>query len=96
MEYQDKTLKCLECQQDFVFCAGEQKFFTEKGFTNLPKRCKQCKQKAKSNGNKIGPIFTQTVCASCGKEAVVPFVPTQGRPVFCRDCLPQRQTLQTR
>ena len=25
-------------------------------------------------------------CAACGKETTVPFRPTQGRPVYCRDC----------
>ncbi len=26
------------------------------------------------------------ICSDCGKEAQVPFKPTQGRPVYCRDC----------
>lgn len=26
------------------------------------------------------------VCASCGREATVPFVPRTDRPVYCRDC----------
>lgn len=25
-------------------------------------------------------------CADCGKDAEVPFQPTEGRPVYCRDC----------
>jgi CxxC-x17-CxxC domain-containing protein len=25
-------------------------------------------------------------CALCGIETTVPFRPTQGRPVYCRDC----------
>jgi len=25
-------------------------------------------------------------CADCGKETTVPFKPTQGKPVLCRDC----------
>jgi CxxC-x17-CxxC domain-containing protein len=29
----------------------------------------------------------QTVCSECGRECEVPFIPTQGRPVYCRDCL---------
>ena len=28
----------------------------------------------------------KAVCADCGKECEVPFKPTQGRPVYCRDC----------
>ena len=43
MEYHDKVLKCSECGAEFVFTAGEQMFFVDKGFKNEPKRCKVCK-----------------------------------------------------
>ena len=29
---------------------------------------------------------TTVTCSKCQKPATVPFVPTPGRPVFCRDC----------
>ncbi|HEX2022140.1 MAG TPA: CxxC-x17-CxxC domain-containing protein [Candidatus Thermoplasmatota archaeon] len=29
---------------------------------------------------------TTVTCTKCGKQATVPFVPTPGRPVFCREC----------
>ena len=38
--YEDKTLVCKECGKEFVFTAGEQEFYAEKGFTNEPQRCK--------------------------------------------------------
>jgi CxxC-x17-CxxC domain-containing protein len=25
-------------------------------------------------------------CSDCGAESEVPFKPTEGRPVYCRDC----------
>lgn len=28
----------------------------------------------------------KAICADCGKECEVPFQPTEGRPVYCRDC----------
>ncbi|HEX4921002.1 DNA-directed RNA polymerase [Candidatus Bathyarchaeota archaeon] len=28
----------------------------------------------------------KVVCSDCGKETEVPFQPTEGRPVYCRDC----------
>ena len=28
----------------------------------------------------------KTKCADCGKECEVPFKPTEGRPVYCREC----------
>ena len=32
--YEDKTLVCKECGNEFVFTAGEQEFYAEKGFQN--------------------------------------------------------------
>jgi len=28
----------------------------------------------------------KATCADCGKECEVPFKPTEGKPVYCRDC----------
>ena len=41
--YEDKTLTCKECGREFVFTAGEQEFYAEKGFVNEPQRCKNCR-----------------------------------------------------
>ncbi len=30
---------------------------------------------------------TQVTCSDCGKETTVPFKPTPGKPVYCRECL---------
>lgn len=32
--YEDKTLVCKECGKEFVFTAGEQEFYAERGFQN--------------------------------------------------------------
>ena len=47
---EDKTLKCEKCGQEFVFTAGEQEFYNEKGFTE-PKKCKPCRDAAKKERN---------------------------------------------
>ena len=31
------------------------------------------------------------VCAACGKAAQVPFVPRDGRPVYCADCFREQR-----
>jgi len=98
MEFRDKVLKCIDCGQDFVFTAGEQLFFHDKQFKNEPKRCKGCKAKRASAlgvGHSAAPpkVETRTVCSNCGKETTVPFKPTQGRPVFCRECFQQKKTV---
>ncbi len=89
MEFQDIELKCVDCGTDFVFTAGEQIFFHDKRFKNLPKRCKACKQKrpaVKGAAPRFTKRETSAVCSGCGKETILPFRPTQGRPVFCREC----------
>ncbi len=97
MEYKDKVLKCVECGTEFVFTAGEQMFYADKGFKNEPKRCKNCKAKRTQSGGGVGPtrVVTTTVCSQCGKETTVPFKLTQGRPVYCRECFQQRRTTAT-
>jgi CxxC-x17-CxxC domain-containing protein len=83
--FEDKTLKCEECGNEFVFTAGEQEFYAEKGFQNEPKRCKTCRDNRKNAKKENRELFT-TVCANCGKEAKVPFQPTSDRPVYCSEC----------
>jgi len=80
--YEDKTLVCKECGNKFIFTAGEQEFFAEKGFTNEPKTCKPCRDKKKNAGR----VFYTGICATCGKEAKIPFEPKDGRPVYCSEC----------
>lgn len=46
-EFTDETIKCVDCGNEFVFSAGEQAFYKEKGFQNKPKRCKECRNKRK-------------------------------------------------
>lgn len=50
--YQDKTLICKDCGAEFVFTAGEQQFYAEKGFENEPQRCKECRMARKNGGAK--------------------------------------------
>jgi CxxC-x17-CxxC domain-containing protein len=97
MDYRDRVLKCMDCGAEFVFTAGEQLFFADKGFKNEPKRCKACKVKRGQvmSGQSYHRAETTTTCTQCGKETTVPFKPTQGRPVYCRECFQQRRTSAT-
>ncbi len=49
--YEDITLKCRNCGEEFVFTAGEQQFFAEKGFTSQPVRCPACRKARKQQNN---------------------------------------------
>jgi CxxC-x17-CxxC domain-containing protein len=118
MSYADKIIRCRDCGADFVFTAGEQEFYAQKGFTNEPSRCPACRQARKSSGGGGGGGYSSrdsygdrggysdrggyggggggydrgpremhtAICASCGKEAQVPFVPRGDKPVYCSDC----------
>lgn len=94
MTYQDKNLSCKECGAEFAFTASEQSFYAEKGFQNEPSRCPECRaaRKAQNNGRSNNGGFRQqremfdATCSECGVETQVPFKPTAGKPVYCRDC----------
>jgi ssDNA-binding Zn-finger/Zn-ribbon topoisomerase 1 len=45
-DFTDRDLECADCRSMFVFTAGEQSFFQQKGFTE-PKRCPKCRQARK-------------------------------------------------
>lgn len=87
MEYSDKSLICVDCGQPFVFSIGEQMFFSEKQFQHEPKRCKTCKAKGATTRVRVE---TSVTCAACGAPTIVPFRPTQARPVLCRVCFHNR------
>ena len=83
--YQDETLKCRDCGNEFVFTAGEQEFYASRGFENKPSRCKECRA-AKKNAQKGAREMFDAQCAECGKDCQVPFQPTEGKPVYCSEC----------
>lgn len=88
--YEDKTFKCKECGEDFIFTAGEQEFYAERGFVNEPQRCKPCRDMRKQSQKPEREMFT-ALCAECGQEAKVPFRPREDRPVFCSECFAKKK-----
>src|SRR5580698_1549246 len=105
MEFVDRLLTCVDCGGEFVFTAGEQLFFLDKQFKNDPKRCKPCKSRranvasaAPGNGPAAAGISrteTRTECSECGVSTTVPFKPTQGRPVLCRQCFKNKPSVSS-
>lgn len=90
MALDDKSLTCRDCESTFVFTAGEQGFYLEKGLLNEPQRCPTCRasrrrERTSTNGREL----TTVPCANCGGDASVPFVPRLDRPVYCSSCFEQ-------
>jgi CxxC-x17-CxxC domain-containing protein len=90
-----KLLTCTDCGAEFQFSTSEQQFYADRGFSE-PRRCPACRASRKAaRGEGLGAtpnrasgtreLFAAT-CASCGREAQVPFRPTGSRPVYCSDC----------
>jgi CxxC-x17-CxxC domain-containing protein len=97
---EDQSIKCVDCGEQFLFTAGEQAFYASKGLTNAPTRCKACREarkqqradaprapRGRGGPARGGPREMHTVvCADCGAETQVPFLPVASRPVYCKDC----------
>lgn len=103
MSFDDKTLVCRDCGANFIFTAGEQAFYQQKGFQHEPVRCPNCRRSRKDGGGGGGfsdrpsmggggsrPKF-KAICSSCGVETEVPFMPSGDRPVYCRTCFNDRR-----
>jgi DNA-directed RNA polymerase subunit RPC12/RpoP len=43
--YKDMELVCRNCGQTFIFTAGEQEFYADKGFLHEPTRCPRCRSR---------------------------------------------------
>jgi len=104
--YQDESIICIDCRSEFVFTAGEQRFYADKGFGSKPTRCAGCRQARKASRGVVHPVSKPTMtprlerqmfpatCTACSKETSVPFKPAPGKPVYCRDCfVPRRAAL---
>jgi CxxC-x17-CxxC domain-containing protein len=85
MAFQDLTLRCRDCSVDFIWTAGEQSFFQEKGLVNQPQRCPSCRSARRLQRPASRRMF-DVVCADCGALTQVPFEPRESRPVYCSDC----------
>ena len=108
MSYQDRTLTCQDCGTSFTFTADDQQYHAEKGYTNEPKRCPNCRQSRRSTGGYGGGggggygggggrrEMHDVVCSNCGKDTQVPFQPRGDRPVYCSDCFSKQPQAQRR
>lgn len=93
--FEDIALTCRECKNEFVFSAGEQKFYKEKGFQNQPKLCKACRAARKNGGQPVAEVqYYTAVCSECGGEAKLKFQPSSDRPVYCSACFEARKKAQ--
>ena len=92
--YEDKILGCVECGEEFIFSAGNQQFFAERGLMYEPKRCKACRDAHKRAVLSSTKWFS-AVCADCGNEVWLPRKPNPDSPVYCTECFVKRRDRET-
>jgi CxxC-x17-CxxC domain-containing protein len=93
MALTDKDLVCRECGNPFVWTAGEQEFYAEKGLLHEPQRCPDCRRRAKvERAAARAQSMHDIVCSNCGQPGQVPFAPRTDRPVYCSECFEARRT----
>ncbi len=94
MSFEDKSLTCADCGQEFTFTSGEQEFYASRGLQNEPRRCPDCRRSRKADrygdgggyGSRAPRRMFPVTCAQCGKDTEVPFEPREDRPVYCSEC----------
>ena len=52
--------------------------------------------RGRSDFNRGPREMHKAVCTECGKECEVPFKPTEGKPVYCRECFAKKRPKRDR
>ena len=86
--FRDKKCVCRDCGREFMFTAEQQVEYKKCRF-GPPTRCPECHVKRTARRKHCKGSDTPTyiaVCSACGKEARLPFKPTDDKPVYCDEC----------
>jgi CxxC-x17-CxxC domain-containing protein len=105
MPFEDKTITCVECGAEFLHTAEDQARYAERGFTNDPKRCRECREKRKVEAEQQAEEGDKTLtCIDCG----TPFIHSAkdqayyaergftNEPKRCRECREKRKAQAAR
>ena len=71
--YEDKTLVCKDCGQEFVWTAGEQEFYASRGFENAPQRCKACRDARKNATRGPRELAARLLACPSSPVRIAPF-----------------------
>jgi CxxC-x17-CxxC domain-containing protein len=99
--FNDRTLTCSNCKQQFTFKGSEQVLYMQKGLSD-PSQCPFCRAArmiARGAAEPSRAAHTEramypATCTRCGRRTSVPFEPRSTRPVYCSDCYKERREEQ--
>jgi len=84
LAFADKQIACRDCGNHFVFTAGEQEFYANKGLMNEPTRCQSCRSARRATQSTLeqndGYVRYGNFASFGGKT------PRQMHPASCADC----------
>jgi CxxC-x17-CxxC domain-containing protein len=86
LSYQDKTLACRDCGQEFVWTAGEQEFYAQRGLVNQPGRCPDCRRARKSQQGGGGGGYASGGGYGASGGGGYERAPRQMYPAVCSEC----------
>jgi len=94
VQFQSKSIFCIECRNIFIFSTGEQEFFRSYALSNEPKRCQYCRilARMRREGKSIETLI-QLNCVKCGEKTTVPFLPKDDKTITCPSCFRQRRQI---
>ena len=88
-----QQLSAVERKLDILIGQSSKRPF-EKSYSQKPSRSFDHSHRRDSGrqGNDTRErTFTRVICADCNKECEIPFKPSGGRPVYCKECFSNRR-----
>ena len=82
MSFQDRSLTCSDCNSSFTFSADDQRYHSEKGYTNEPKRCPSCRSNRRAGGGGGGYGGSTSTAYSSGGG----YGSREMHPATCAQC----------
>ena len=88
-----QQLNAVEKKLDILISQSSKRPF-EKSYSQRPprpfERSPRHDRERQGNGFRER-TFTRVVCSDCSKECEIPFKPSGGRPVYCKECFSKRK-----
>ena len=89
-----QQLSALEKKLEILISQSSKRPF-EKSYSQKPPRHFNHSHHHDRGRQGNGPrerTYTRVICADCNKECEIPFKPSAGRPVYCKECFSKRKT----
>lgn len=79
-----QTPTCSDCSKQFLIIPQETAFYSKKGLP-LPKKCPECRQKARLSLRNERTLYKRT-CNKCGKEIISTYSSDSKYVIYCQEC----------